>query len=142
IGAFVIERELGRGGMGSVFLAHRADGSVEQKVAIKLIRPEQLDAHTLARFRLERQVLALLKHPHIGALLDLGELDDGTPYVVMEYVEGEPITAYCARQNGGLRDRLRLFLDVCDAVSYAHRNMVVHRDLKPSNILVTEAGQV
>jgi len=142
VGAFLIERELGRGGMGSVFLAHRADGSVEQKVAVKLIRPEQLDEHTLARFRLERQVLALLKHPHVASMLDLGELEGGIPYVVMEYVDGTPITAYCADHKLDIAQRLRLFLDVCDAVSYAHRSMVVHRDLKPSNILVTASGQV
>jgi serine/threonine-protein kinase len=142
IGAFVIERELGHGGMGSVFLAHRADGSVEQKVALKLIRPEQLDEYTLARFRLERQVLALLKHPHIATLLDLGEFDGNLPYVVMEYVEGQPITTYCSERRLDLRQRLQLFIDVCDAVSYAHRNMIVHRDLKPSNILVTANGTV
>jgi len=141
VGAFTLERELGRGGMGSVFLAHRADGTVEQKVAVKLIRPEQLDEHTLARFRLERQVLALLKHPNIAVLLDLGELEGAIPFVVMEYVEGRPITAYCTEHKLDLRRRLQLFLAVCDAVSYAHRNMVVHRDLKPSNILVTADGQ-
>ena len=140
IGAYTIERELGRGGMGNVFLAHRADGSIEQKVALKLIRPEQLDDYTLARFRLERQVLALLKHAHIATLLDLGETSDGVPYVVMEYVEGEPITQYCVEHKLDAHHRLQLFLDVCDAVSYAHRNMVVHRDLKPSNILVTANG--
>ena len=142
VGAFVIERELGHGGMGSVFLAHRADGSVEQKVALKLIRPEQLDEHTLARFRLERQVLAVLQHPHIATLLDVGELDGGVPFVVMEYVEGQPITAYCDERKLDLRQRLLLFMDVCDAVSYAHRSMVVHRDLKPGNILVAANGAV
>jgi tRNA A-37 threonylcarbamoyl transferase component Bud32/tetratricopeptide (TPR) repeat protein len=141
IGAYAIESELGHGGMGSVFLAHRADGSVEQKVAVKLIRPEQLDEHTLARFRLERQVMALLEHPNIAALHDLGELDDGTPYVVMEYVEGQPITDFAHARHLDLKQRLRLFIDVCDAVSYAHRSMVVHRDLKPSNILVTAEGR-
>jgi serine/threonine-protein kinase len=140
IGAFVIERELGHGGMGSVFRAHRADGSVEQKVAVKLIRPEQLDEHTIARFRLERQVLALLKHPNIGTLLDVGELDDGTPYVVMEYIDGMPIVDFAQAKNLAVTQRLRLFLAVCNAVAYAHRNMVVHRDLKSSNILVTADG--
>ena len=139
VGAYVLERELGRGGMGSVFLGHRADGSVEHKVAVKLIRPEQLDDHTLARFRLERQVLALLKHPNIATLLDLGELDDGTPYVVIEYIEGRPIVEYAKQID--LHQRLRLFVEICDAVAYAHRNMVVHRDLKSSNVLVTPQGQ-
>jgi len=142
VGAFVIERELGQGGMGSVFLAHRADGTVEQKVAVKLIRPEHLDEHTLARFRLERQVLALLKHPNIASMVDLGETEGGLPYVVMEYVEGVPITAYCEQNKLNLRQRLQLFCAVCDAVSYAHRSMIVHRDLKPSNILVTASGTV
>jgi tRNA A-37 threonylcarbamoyl transferase component Bud32/tetratricopeptide (TPR) repeat protein len=142
IGAFVIERELGRGGMGSVFLAHRADGTVEQMVAVKLIRPEQLDEHTLARFRMERQVLALLEHANIASMLDLGETDGGVPYVVMEYVDGVPITAYCEQKKLNLRQRLQLFCAVCDAVSYAHRSMIVHRDLKPSNILVTANGIV
>ena len=141
IGAFAVESELGIGGMGSVFLAHRADGSVEQKVALKIIRPERLDEHTLARFRLERQVMAVLKHPNIAALHDLGELDDGTPYVVMEYVEGHPITTFAHSRQLTLKQCLRLFLDVCDAVSYAHRSMIVHRDLKSSNILVTADGR-
>jgi serine/threonine protein kinase/tetratricopeptide (TPR) repeat protein len=141
VGAFVIEGELGRGGMGSVFLAHRVDESVTQKVALKVVRRERIDANTLARFRLERQVLAVLKHPNIATLLDAGELDDGTPFVAMEYIEGVPIIEFAQSQQLGLRQRLHLFLAVCDAVSYAHRNMVVHRDIKSSNILVTADGQ-
>jgi len=141
LGAFVVERELGHGGMGSVFLAHRADGSVEQKVAVKLIRPEQLDEHTLARFRLERRVLALLKHPHIATLIEIGDTDGGLPYVVMEYVQGLPITKFCDENRLDIRARLRLFLGVCEAVSHAHRSLIVHRDLKPSNILVTADGK-
>jgi len=141
VGAYVLETELGHGGMGSVFLSHRADDSVEQKVAVKLIRPEQLDEHTLARFRLERQVLALLKHPHIATLLDVGELDDGTPYVVMEYIEGQPLVEYALAHKLDLERRLHLFVEICAAVAYAHRNMVVHRDLKSSNILITTDGQ-
>ena len=140
VGGFIIERELGRGGMGNVFLAHRANDSVSQDVALKLVRPERIDANTLARFRLERQVLAVLKHPHIATLLDAGELDDGTPFVAMEYIEGQPILEFAKSQELGLRRRLELFLAVCDAVSYAHRNMVVHRDIKSSNILVTAEG--
>ncbi len=140
VGAFVIERELGQGGMGSVFLAQRSDGMVAQRVAVKLIRPERLDENTLARFRLERQVLALLSHPNIATLLDVGELEDGTPYVVMELVDGQPITAYVRDHALDLRQRLRLFIIVCDAVGYANRNHIVHRDLKPSNILVTPQG--
>jgi serine/threonine protein kinase len=91
---------------------------------------------------LERQVLALLKHPHIATLLDLGEIAEGVPFVVMEYVEGRLITQYCDEHRSGVRQRLQLFLDVCDAVAYAHRNMIVHRDIKPNNILVCAAGRV
>jgi len=142
IGAYVIASSLGKGGMGRVFLADRADGSISQQVAIKIVRPELLDAHTLARFHLERQVLALLKHPHIASLLDAGELADGSPYVVMEYVPGLSLTAYAATHALDLGARLRLFLDICDAIAFAHRNLIVHRDLKPGNVLVTEDGQV
>jgi serine/threonine protein kinase/tetratricopeptide (TPR) repeat protein len=141
IGAYVVDQSLGSGGMGSVFLAHRADGSIEQQVAIKIVRPEMLDQHTLARFHLERQVLALLKHPHIATLLDAGELEDGSPYVVMEYIEGEPVTAFVSVKQLDLRQRLQLFLKICDAVAFAHRNLIVHRDLKSGNVLVTSDGQ-
>lgn len=141
VGAYRIERLLGRGGMGSVYLAHRGDGSIAQQVAIKLVRAEVLDPHTIARFRLERQVLALMRHPNIAALLDAGELPDGSPYVVMEYVEGEPIMAWARARHLDLRARLDLFLKVCDAVGFAHRNLIVHRDLKPGNVLVTAQGE-
>lgn len=141
VGAYRIERLLGRGGMGSVYLAHRGDGSIAQQVAIKLVRAEVLDPHTIARFRLERQVLALMRHPNIAALLDAGELPDGSPYVVMEYVEGEPIMAWARARRLDLRARLDLFLKVCDAVGFAHRNLIVHRDLKPGNVLVTAQGE-
>lgn len=141
IGPYVIVKALGRGGMGRVFLADRADGSITQQVAIKIVRPELLDAHTIARFHLERQVLALLKHPHIATLMDAGELEAGSPYVVMEYVEGQAITDYASTHRLGVRDRLQLFLKVCDAVAFAHRNLIVHRDLKPGNVLVTADAQ-
>lgn len=141
IGAYRIERTLGHGGMGSVFLAHRADGNVEQKVAIKVVRPELLGASTLARFRLERQVLALLQHPNVPKMLDAGELADGEPYVVMEYIDGEPIDRYVRQRQLGIPQRLRLFLQICDAVAYAHRNLIVHRDLKPGNVLVDGDGR-
>ncbi len=141
IGAYLIVRLLGRGGMGSVFLAHRVDGSIEQRVAIKIVRPEVLDQYTIARFHLERQVLALLKHPHIATLLDAGALDDGSPYVVMEYIEGEPITTFANSRRLAVRPRLELFLKVCDAVGFAHRNLIVHRDLKPGNVLMSTDDQ-
>ena len=141
IGAFTILCELGHGGMGSVYLAQRADGSVAQRVAIKIVRPERLDAATLARFRIERQVLALFNHPSIASLIDLGELQDGAPYVVMEYVEGVPITDHANTFHCTLAQRLDLFLQVCDAVLHAHRNLVLHRDIKPSNVLVDAEGR-
>lgn len=141
IGAYRIEAVLGHGGMGSVFLAHRADGEITQKVAIKVVRPELLGAATLARFRIERQVLALLQHPNIAAMLDVGELPDASPYAVMAYVEGQPIDRYVRERELDLGARLRLFLPVCDAVAYAHRNLIVHRDLKPGNVLVDGEGR-
>lgn len=140
IGAFQIVRELGRGGMGSVFLAERVDGGVEQQVAIKIVRPEQLDATLLARFRLEWQLLALLQHPNIPSMLDLGELADGSPYAVMEYVDGVPIDRYVRERQLDLRQCLRLFVQVCNTVAYAHRNLIVHRDIKPGNVLVNAEG--
>lgn len=141
IGAYRVERTLGHGGMGSVFLAHRVDGSLEQMVAIKVVRPALVSASTLARFRLERQVLALLQHPNVPKMLDAGELPGGQPYVVMEYIAGEPIDRYARKQRLDVRQRLSLFLAVCDAVGYAHRNLVVHRDLKPANVLVDASGR-
>lgn len=141
IGAYRVERTLGHGGMGSVFLAHRADGNVEQKVAIKVVRPESLSNSTLARFRLERQVLALLQHPNIPTMLDAGELASGEPYVAMAYIAGEPIDRYVRQHQLDVARRLRLFLQICDAVAYAHRNLIVHRDIKPGNVLVDGHGR-
>jgi serine/threonine-protein kinase len=140
VGRFRIVRALARGGMGTVFLAERADGEFEQRVALKLLRRGLDSEDLLARFRVERQILASLDHPHIARLIDGGASDDGRPYLVMEYVEGRPITDYCEGRRLGVKDRLRLFAAVARAVAYAHRNLVIHRDLKPSNILVTEAG--
>ena len=136
VGPWRVLREIGRGGMGRVDLVERADGAYEQRAALKrigLVAPGRV-----RRFARERQILATLEHPGIARLLDGGVAADGTPYLVMEYVEGEPITAYADRHGLGLRARLRLFLQVCDAVAFAHRHLVVHRDLKPSNVLVGE----
>nr|WP_243746050.1 serine/threonine-protein kinase [Tahibacter aquaticus] len=127
--------------MGSVFLAQRVDGGVDQQAAIKIVRPDLLDASTLARFRLERQVLAVLQHPNIAGMLDLGELDDGSPYAIMEFVDGAPLDVYVREHKLDLRQRLQLFLHIGDAVAYAHTNMVVHRDLKPGNVLVDRSGR-
>jgi hypothetical protein len=140
LGAWRIIRSIGRGGMGEVYEAARAEGDFEQKVAIKLLSREA--SPYLERFQAERQFLAGLEHPGIARLYDGGLADDGRPYMVMEYVDGRPITEFCATTNAALRQRLELFIQVCDAVAYAHRNLIVHRDLKPSNILVTDEGTV
>ncbi len=140
VGAFELQEEIGRGGMGSVYRAERVDGAVTQQVAIKFVRRELLDAVTLRRFQLERQTLASLDHPNIARLFDAAELTDGTPYFVMEYVAGKPITEHCDSAQLTINERVGLFRIVCTAVLEAHRNLVVHRDLKPGNILVTPAG--
>jgi eukaryotic-like serine/threonine-protein kinase len=140
VGAFELREELGRGGMGSVYRAERVDGSLVQQAAIKFVRRELLDANSLRRFQTERQTLASLDHPNIARLLDGAELADGTPYFVMEYVDGIPISEYCQRRRLDARQCVALFRTVCAAVMQAHRNLVVHRDLKPGNILVTAAG--
>lgn len=140
ISAYRLIREIGHGGMGTVFLAERADGQFEQRVALKLINWRAHDRGELLRFQLERQILARLQHPNIARLLDGGVTDDGRPYFVMDHIEGTAIDRYCDHQRLDVRRRLELFLDVCAAVEFAHRNLIVHRDLKPSNILVTPEG--
>ena len=138
IGPYKLVRRLGQGGQGAVFEAIRDDGTFDQRVAIKIVKWEIDSDDARSRFRHERQILAGLEHPHIARLLDGGETSEGTPYLVMEYVDGEPITQYCSPLDRTAR--LRLFLKVCEAVEHAHRNLVVHRDLKPANILVTPNG--
>lgn len=140
VGPWRLVNEIGHGGMGTVWRGVRADGAFEKEVAIKLVSRGLDTEVVLRRFQQERQILASLNHPHITALLDGGTTADGLPYFVMEYVDGQPITAYCSERVLPLRARLELFLAVCDAVEYAHRNRVLHRDLKPSNILVTADG--
>lgn len=142
VGPYKILRELGRGGMSTVYLAERADEHYRQLVAIKVVKRGMDSGEILRRLRQERQILANLEHPHIARLLDGGNTAEGLPYFVMEYVDGEPIDAYCRRLNLSVERRLALFRDVLSAVAYAHRNLVVHRDLKPANILVTGSGQV
>jgi serine/threonine-protein kinase len=142
VGAYRLIREIGRGGTGTVYLAERDDGVFHQHVAIKLLRRGLDTDDLLARFRAERQILASLNHPNIARLLDGGATDDGRPYLVMELVEGTPITEYCATARLTIEERLKLFATVGRAVGYAHRNLIVHRDLKPSNILVTGDGTV
>jgi serine/threonine-protein kinase len=140
IGPFAVERELGRGGMAVVYLGRRVDGEFEQQVALKLVRADAPDSVAEELFRHERQVLANLAHPHIGRLLDGGRTSDGALWFAMEYIEGEPIDGWCARRRLSLPARLDLFLDVCEAVQFAHARLLIHRDIKPSNILVTPQG--
>jgi tetratricopeptide (TPR) repeat protein/tRNA A-37 threonylcarbamoyl transferase component Bud32 len=142
LGPYSIEREIGSGGMGVVYAAMRMDGSFRKRVAIKILRRDLNSRSFLARFGRERQILARLEHPHIASILDGGETPEGDPYFVMDYVDGVPITRYAEAHGLTIAQRLDLFLQVCDAVQYAHRNLTVHRDLKPGNILVTEAGAV
>ncbi len=142
LGSYRLREPLGQGGMSTVYLADRADGAFEQQVAVKLMRAGRSGPQLAARFRTERQILASLNHPHIARVFDGGMAEDGRPYLVMEYIDGVPIDAYCDQQRLSVDERLRLFQDVCGAVHFAHRNLVVHRDLKPSNILVTADGTV
>ncbi|MFL5492751.1 MAG: protein kinase domain-containing protein [Gemmatimonadales bacterium] len=140
LGPYRVEREIGRGGMGTVYLAHRADGQYEQQVAIKLIKRGMDTDLVLERFRAERQILASLDHPNIARLMDGGTTDDARPYFVMEYIEGKPIDEYADAHRLTVPERLRLFLQVCGAVAYAHTRLIVHRDIKPVNILITAEG--
>jgi serine/threonine protein kinase/tetratricopeptide (TPR) repeat protein len=141
IGAYVVVRKIGHGGMGTVYLAARADGYFEKEVAIKVLNLGTDMEEVLGRFRSERQVLAKLDHPNIARLLDAGTTDDGLPYFVMDYVDGIPVTHFLEETNPPLEERLHLFLKVCSAVELAHSSSIVHRDLKPSNILVTRTGE-
>ncbi|MEM9388223.1 MAG: serine/threonine-protein kinase [Pseudomonadota bacterium] len=137
LGPYRVLRELGHGGMGTVWLAVRADGQYEKQVAIKLVRALP-GRQVLERFEAERRILATLDHPNIARLLDAGTTEDGTPYVVMEYVEGLPVDRYCRERDLDRRAILTLFLQICSAVEHAHRNLIVHRDIKPGNILVDD----
>ncbi len=141
IGAYELVRPLGEGGQGEVWLASRVDGNFKQKVAIKFLKPvhNQTD---LLRFQSERELLASLHHPNIAQLLDGGELADNRPYMILELVEGLPVLAYCKQQQFKLKQYLTCFLQICDAISYAHSHSVIHRDIKPSNIYVTHDGTV
>ena len=140
IGPYQFERRIGRGGMGTVWLATRHDREYHKKVAIKMVKRGMDSQEILRRFRTERQVLANLDHPNIARLIDGGSTPDGLPYLVMEYVEGTPIDQYCERHKLSITDRLQLFRAVCSAVQFAHQNLVVHRDIKTGNILVTADG--
>lgn len=139
IGGFTVDRLIGRGGLGEVYLARRAGADFDQKVALKLLRVDAAErAESFAR---ERRLLARLDHPGIARLIDAGVAPDGRPYIVMDYVDGEPIDAWCRSHNADLETRLNLLSQTCEAVAYAHANLVVHRDIKPSNILIDPAGK-
>ncbi|MGB7923981.1 MAG: protein kinase, partial [Pyrinomonadaceae bacterium] len=140
VGAYKVVSQIGRGGMGAVYLAERADKAFQKRVAIKLIKRGMDTDFILRRFRNERQILAALDHPFIARLLDGGATPSGQPYFVMEYIEGEPLYRHCDARRLSVRERLRLFCQVCEAVEYAHQKQVIHRDIKPSNILVSAAG--
>jgi serine/threonine protein kinase len=140
IGRFRIVRLLDRGGMGAVYLAERADDQYQQQVALKVVTRNLLHGDLSQRFRAERQILARLNHPNIARLLDGGHTPDGTPYIVMEYIEGLRIDHYCEQNRLSTQARLRLIQQVCAAIHYAHQHLIVHRDLKPANILVTKDG--
>jgi serine/threonine protein kinase/TolB-like protein/Tfp pilus assembly protein PilF len=142
VGPYELIRSLGQGGMAEVWLARRADGAFNREVALKLPLLKQLRQDLAQRFAVERNILASLEHPNIARLYDAGIDALGCPYLAMEYVQGRPLTVWCDAQSLGLSDRLKLFLQVLEAVRFAHEKQVIHRDLKPSNILVTESGQV
>jgi serine/threonine protein kinase len=140
IGNYRIVREIGRGGMGAVYLAERADGKFRQQVAVKMLKREFNTREFRRNFNREKEILAALRHPNIASLINAGTTADGIPYLVMEYIEGELIDSFCRKNSLSLKERLKLFNRVCEAVAFAHRNLVIHRDLKPSNILVTADG--
>ena len=140
IGPYRILRELGHGGGGTVYLAARADDQFQKRVAIKVIPAGGESTEAVRHFKRERQILASLSHPHIAQLLDGGTTDQGVPYFVMEHIDGEPLLTYADSRGLSVSERLKLFLPICSAVEYAHRNLVVHRDIKPSNVLVTAEG--
>ncbi|MEM6793601.1 MAG: serine/threonine-protein kinase [Acidobacteriota bacterium] len=141
LGPYRLLRQIGEGGMGTVFLAERADGSFDLQVAVKVLRHGTEGRSSIERFERERQILAQLNHPNIARLLDGGTTESGLPYVVMEYVDGEPIDRACERRALSAAARVDLMIEVCDAVTAAHRSLVVHRDLKPANILIAEDGK-
>jgi serine/threonine protein kinase len=140
LGIYRIIREIGRGGMGSVYLASRDDAEFQKEVALKIVRQGMDTAEVLQRFRYERQILANLEHPYIARLFDGGSTEEGVPFFVMEYVEGRPLDVFSREHAATVKERCELFLRILDAVAYAHRNLVVHRDLKPGNILIMADG--
>ena len=137
IGPYKLLQQIGEGGMGVVFMAEQTE-PVQRTVALKIIKPGMDTRQVIARFEAERQALALMDHPNIAKVLDAGTTDSGRPYFVMELVKGVPITEYCDEKHLPLRERLELFMPVCQAVQHAHQKGIIHRDIKPSNVLVAE----
>lgn len=142
VGAYTLTEELAKGGMGTVYLAKRTDDDFDHIVAIKIINRENITPDNLQRFNQEQKILAKLSHPGIAQLYDGGVTANGYPYIIMEYVNGVPITEYCDQNNFGIQQRVQLFKQVLKAVRYAHENLIIHRDLKPDNILIDETGRV
>ena len=142
VGTYTLISPLGQGGMGSVWLAERSDGRFERRVAVKFLRISVAAHGGIERFKREGKILGQLAHPHIAELIDAGLTQTGEPYLVLEYVDGEPITEYCDRRALDIPGRVCLFLDVLSAVAQAHASLIVHRDIKPSNVLVRNDGQV
>ena len=142
LGAWTLREEIGRGGMGTVYLAERSDGAFEQTAALKVMSVGSWSPGLMERFLRERQTLARLQHPNIAALLDGGTTPDGVQWFAMEHVAGRALDRYCDEERLGVDERLALFLTVCDAVEAAHRSLVIHSDLKPSNIMVSDEGTV
>jgi len=142
IGSYQVKEEIGKGGMGAVFLAERSEGDFNHKVAIKLVHKTNATPENLNRFKQEKRILASLNHPGIAQLYDGGITEDGIPYIIMEYVDGIPITTYCELNNCSVSEKIQLFKKVLEGVKNAHENLVIHSDLKPDNILINESGQV
>lgn len=142
VGPYRLKEKLGVGGMGMVYLAERSDGTFERDVALKFIRSGLENTLVLERFSNEQKILASLNHPNIARLYDAGQDEYGIPFIIMEYVDGEPLIEYCKRENLSLADRLKLFVKICETVQFAHQNLVIHRDLKPSNIMINRDGEV
>src|SRR5579863_666664 len=140
MGPYTLVKFLGSGGMGSVYLVERDAGGIRQRAALKILAPHAAGPSFVERFHREQRILASLDHPFITRMLDAGLDESGRPYLVMEFVEGEPVDEYCDSRKLEVEARLKLFLKICEAVDYAHRNLIVHLDLKPSNILVTADG--
>ena len=140
IGPYKVMKKLASGGMGNVYLAKRTDGHLQITVALKLLRQECVDSHHIHQFNIERNVLGRLNHPNIARIYDGGITDNGRPYLVMEYVEGTPVTEYCRTHNCSIEDKIKLFEQICEGVNFAHSNLVVHRDLKPDNIFISKNG--